>query len=464
MANLLSTYDCLYVDGSFHSPLYHFELINSWHCYLSIDGENSDCLDATTIFYDDYCIAELDYAVRVESYGAIDDKINNAIECVSESVNTAFWHLDFNDGIMDGIYDHVDIESLATDDQIVDMYIIDTGTLSTHPEFSGINIIRYNNMDDSDLVYDHGTHVAGIAIGNTAGVANGIKNLYSNGVVDTACFDESCYLSAFEWVENHIKNNYISSNGRRRAVINMSFGLFTWIIATDRRYIFDSILREIISYGGVPIAAAGNSGFAGCIDRWPQQSDYCIKVGSYGRNSNTGNTFVSWFSNHGSCPDIYAPGDGVYSSIFGNTYGTKSGTSMASPHIAGTVASMLSVNAYLNFWQIRELLNSDDMSFDIDECAGTDTECRGIRFSCNSMKLLVTPIAYNCPIMPFAVSEDESAGCLVRDGYGRCSQCRDGYFQLNEFEECFSYVSLLFIFFFLLLFCHFVVFVFFFCW
>lgn len=214
----------------------------------------------------------------------------------------------------------------TTNADTVKVGIIDTGIDLSHPDLKnnikgGYNALRPGRSANDDN--GHGTHVAGIigALNDTIGVVGvgpqidlyAVKVLNRNG---------SGYLSdIIEGMDWSINNGI--------QVINMSLGT-----NSDVQSFHDAVTRANQA-GIVQIAAAGNDG--GAVD-YPGAYPEVIAVSATDSNDN----IASW-SSRGPEVDFTAPGVNIYSTYKGQTYKTLSGTSMASPHVAGTAALVLSV-------------------------------------------------------------------------------------------------------------------------
>ncbi len=208
----------------------------------------------------------------------------------------------------------------ATDGQGVHAYIIDTGIRSSHTDFSGRIGAGYDAVDggDPDDCNGHGTHVAGTVGGSTYGVAkrvtlHGVRVLDCNGSGTT-----SGVVAGINWV---------TANHTKPAVANMSLG-------GGASTTLDTALRNSVAAGVVHVVAAGNENSDACNSS-PAREPLAITVGA----TNSSDQRAS-FSNYGSCLDIFAPGVNILSSWYtgDNATGSLSGTSMASPHVAGVVA------------------------------------------------------------------------------------------------------------------------------
>ncbi|RKG96235.1 serine protease [Corallococcus sp. CA053C] len=221
----------------------------------------------------------------------------------------------------------------------VHAYVIDTGIRLTHTEFTGRTGNGYDFIDnDSDPTdcHGHGTHVSGTVGGTTWGVAKKVT-LHGVRVLDcTGYGNDAQVIGGIDWVAaNHIKP----------AVANMSLG-DVGIQAID------DATERLIAAGVTTVVAAGNDSDNAC-DYSPARAPNAITVGS-----TTSSDARSSFSNYGTCVDIFAPGSSITSaSNSGNTSSTSmSGTSMASPHVAGAAALYLSANPSATPAQVRDAL------------------------------------------------------------------------------------------------------------
>jgi subtilisin family serine protease len=208
----------------------------------------------------------------------------------------------------------------------VHAYIIDTGIRATHSEFSGRvgNGADYIDGGAPDDCNGHGTHVAGTVGGTTYGVApavtlHGVRVLNCSGSGST-----SGVISGVNWV---------TQNHQDPAVANMSLG---GGISTA----LDSAVNSSINAGVTYAVAAGNSNANAC-NYSPARVAAALTVGA-----TTSSDARSSFSNFGSCVDIFAPGSSITSAWHTSNSATNtiSGTSMASPHVAGAAALYLGNN------------------------------------------------------------------------------------------------------------------------
>ena len=209
----------------------------------------------------------------------------------------------------------------------VHAYIVDTGVLGSHTEFTGRMGNGYTAITDANGTNDcngHGTHVAGTVGGTTYGIAKGVIIHPVRVLGCTGSGTNSGVIAGMDWVTaNHVKP----------AVANMSLGGGA-STATD-----DAVAR--MSAAGVTVAVAAGNDNADACSYSPARAASAITVGS------TTNTDArSSFSNYGTCLDIYGPGSNILSAWYTGASATNtiSGTSMASPHVAGAAALYLAAN------------------------------------------------------------------------------------------------------------------------
>jgi len=231
--------------------------------------------------------------------------------------------------------------------------ILDTGIDTSHPEFSGRILKCHSEITKLDTCVDgngHGTHTAGIAAAAGANLqAKGVApsaSLYIDQVLGpTGSGTLSGVIAGIDWAR---------INGAK--VISMSLG--TSPISTTQPNCdtafpsLTSAVNNAVAAGVSVVAAAGNAGVngvgaPGCISS-------TIAVGAV----NSSNKIASFSSRGGPLADhgIVAPGVNIYSSVPLGGYTSLSGTSMATPHVAGTIALMLKSNPSLSPTAIRNIL------------------------------------------------------------------------------------------------------------
>ena len=208
----------------------------------------------------------------------------------------------------------------------VSVYVIDTGVNLTHEDFAGRAVSGPDFVDDDADSTDcngHGTHVSGTAAGTTYGVAKdativGLRTIDCLGSGET-----SDTVAGIDWVT-------ANAPASGRGVINMSL-----------RFESSQVMNDAVAAAydaGIPSAvAAGNSSQDACLES-PAQDPAAVTVGA-----TTIDDAQAYFSSFGSCVDIHAPGFDITSAWIGSDTATAimSGTSMASPHVAGALSKLL---------------------------------------------------------------------------------------------------------------------------
>jgi subtilisin family serine protease len=215
----------------------------------------------------------------------------------------------------------------ATTAANVNAYVIDTGIKTTHVDFGGRATFDYNAVDTNNADCNgHGTHVAGTIGGTKYGLAKGVK-LHAVKVLN--CLGSGTIAGVTAGVD------WVTANAVKPAVANMSLGA-----ANDFPVLQDAVRASIAS--GVTYAIASGNFDSDACDFSPAKVTEAITV-----NASDIADARAEFSNWGTCTDIYAPGVDI-TSAWGlgddNAEETISGTSMATPHVAGAVALYLATN------------------------------------------------------------------------------------------------------------------------
>ncbi|MFC8595081.1 S8 family peptidase [Streptomyces atroolivaceus] len=214
---------------------------------------------------------------------------------------------------LDGTYD---VDGTG---QGVTAYILDTGIESGHSEFGGRVGAGYDAIGDGRNGEDcngHGTHVAGTVAGATYGVAPAASLVPVRVLNCQGSGTWAGIIAGLDW---------IAQNAEQPAVVNASLGGPASSAVDDA---FDALAAE----GTLPVVAAGNEDQDAC-DVSPARADGVLAIGASDDQDRQ-----ATFSNWGTCVWLYAPGVDIVSANLGGGSTTLSGTSMASPHVAGVAA------------------------------------------------------------------------------------------------------------------------------
>ena len=225
----------------------------------------------------------------------------------------------------------------------VNAYILDTGIRMSHAEFVGRATTGFDAVDGgtADDCNGHGTHVAGTVGGTLYGIAKGV-NLIGVRVLDCAGSGTTAgVIAGIDWVTaNHVKP----------AVANMSLG-------GGASTSLDDAVRNSIAAGVSYAIAAGNGNMGGreqdACKYSPARVAEAITIGATTKTD----AKTSW-SNYGACVDFFAPGAGITSAWYTGDADTNtiSGTSMATPHVAGVAALYLQSNPGASPAGVRDAL------------------------------------------------------------------------------------------------------------
>jgi subtilisin family serine protease len=215
----------------------------------------------------------------------------------------------------------------TTDGTGVRAYILDTGILPTHVEFGTRASIGYDAIGDGrngNDCHGHGTHVAGTVGGAEYGVARGVRLIAVRVLNCAGSGSYSQIIAGVDWVR---------ANAVKPATANMSLG-------GGLSSALNTAVNNAVNAGITFVVAAGNSSGNACSYS-PASTPAALTIGS-----TTNSDARSSFSNYGTCVDLFAPGSSIPSAYYTSNTAivTMSGTSMASPHVAGVAALYLSGN------------------------------------------------------------------------------------------------------------------------
>jgi aqualysin 1 len=213
----------------------------------------------------------------------------------------------------------------------VNVYVIDTGVQRAHPDLNVVSFVNFRGGPNDDC-NGHGTHVAGTiaAKDDTQGVVGVAPGAPIFAVKVLNCQGSGTWSTVISGVD------WVTANHRANAVANMSLG-------GGASQAVDDAVRRSAASGVFYALAAGNSSTNACT-----QSPAAAGAGTTNGIATVGATDSTdqeaSFSNFGPCVDIWAPGVSVLSTYRSSSYATLSGTSMASPHVAGGGALYLSTH------------------------------------------------------------------------------------------------------------------------
>ncbi len=273
----------------------------------------------------------------------------------------------------------------------VTVAVIDTGIISSHPDLKGTLLPGTNVANPASQMApsSHGTHVAGI-IGAKKGNGEGGYGVSNNvNILPIDVFDDY-YCTDYVLAEG-----IMTAVQKKAKVINMSLG----------SYVSSPLVEEAVKYaiskGVVVVAAAGNDGDD--TINYPAVYEGVISVGSTNSSKK-----LSSYSTYGPSVDVVAPGEDVYSTYYdgkSSSYTNMSGTSMASPVVAGAAALLLSKHPNLTPAQVEYILEqtADDLG---DK--GYDTKYA------NGLVNPVKALSYDVKKLPSYVKQDWSASEVLK--------------------------------------------------
>lgn len=248
----------------------------------------------------------------------------------------------------------------------VDAYIIDTGIYCENDDFTskkvGTCTFGYTTVtsgiinpepDETDG-NGHGTHCAGTVAGQTYGVAKEANLIAVKVLSDAGSGSMSGVMDGIDWVAQQVSSN------KRPSVANLSLG-------GGYSEAQNEAVEAAVKAGVSMIVAAGNDDKDAC-DYSPASAESAITVAASDSNNKR-----AYYSNYGSCVDIFGPGSEITSAWIGSPSATNtiSGTSMASPHVCGTAAKYLSEDTSLTPAQITSKILAQASTDEISDVKGS---------------------------------------------------------------------------------------------
>lgn len=305
----------------------------------------------------------------------------------------------------------------------VKVAVIDSGIDYNHTELSGAHVGGYNFVSNTNDPFDdngHGTHVAGTVAAamngvGVVGTSPGV-NLYSLKVLDSSGGGYwSDVIAAVEWtVTEGIE------------LTNNSYGA-----GSDPGTLVRSAFDNSAAAGVLHIAAAGNSGNCGGRGNsvgYPARYDSVVAVAATNQNDNR-----PCFSSTGPSVELAAPGVSINSTVPGGGYASWSGTSMASPHVAGTAALVMAAGVS-DIAQVRQVLRDT-----ADNLGNSNHYGYGLVNAVSAVAMAApTPPPATGTISGTVTDADSTlaiAGAVVTDGVRSTTTDNDGNYTLTDVPE-----------------------------
>jgi subtilisin family serine protease len=295
-------------------------LISQNDCYLVVNDEDID----------------MDTIVNIDGVAFIEEDTEVSVEDLS-------WGLD-----------RIDQRTLPLNNRFIwgfggagqVVYILDTGIYTGHTEFKKDRArfgTKTTNWWSNEDRHGHGTHCAGIAIGERYGVAKKATAISVKVLGDNGNGPVSGVIKGLQWVQK---------NAKQPSVISMSLG-------GPRSKALDAAVRSAAGSGHIVVVAAGNGNTNACFFSPARVGGKAGKNGVLTAASSTSKDFRSYFSNHGTCTDLFAPGSGIESAGIRSSTQivVKSGTSMSAPFISGVLLTLLEKNQGHKQKSITELID-----------------------------------------------------------------------------------------------------------
>jgi serine protease AprX len=321
--------------------------------------------------------------------------------------------------VWDLIYNGININGTG-----VNVSIIDTGINYNHPDLASNYIGGYDFVNDDDYPMDdnwHGTHVAGTVAGTgvdgtNTGVAPGSKLF---GVKVLNADGNGSYSDVIDGVQWSIDNG--------ADIVSLSLG-------GPHTPSMTTMVNNAIAAGVLPVIAAGNSGPNASTIECPGDEFYATTVGSTDSSDTIAPSSsrgpVTWIGDTYTKPDVTAPGVNIISTSYSDGYATKSGTSMATPHVSGAAALILQVYPDMTPLEVRQLL--EDTAVDLGD-AGKDNTSGSGRIDVLKAISIQPPAVSNVSINPDLTYTDPVLNASISDLFNNISYA--DYFIDNDLEN-----------------------------
>jgi len=287
------------------------------------------------------------------------DQVVTSSDCLTQTQAT--WGLDrvserkIN---LDGIYEYPDTAGTG-----VEAYIVDTGVLITHVDFAGRATWGENFVDSQDTDCNgHGTHVAGTVGGTAYGIAKKVKLI---AVKVLNCAGSGTNAGVISGIQ------YVAQKATKPAVANMSLG-------GGYSAALNSAVKAAVTAGVTFVVAAGNSNDDACsYSPASEPSAISVCASDIEESGSLQEDVRSYFSNYGSCTDLFAPGSTITSDWIGSNSATNtiSGTSMASPHVCGAAALLLADTPSMTPAQVKSAITSGGTANEVDLACAGNADC-----------------------------------------------------------------------------------------